>query len=99
MPLLALASKVVLLTIADHRIDDPLAGQMAGMLQANGIPAETVRGKGRALGQAWLDEAAALDADLPIKGGYTRNRLRQMIFGDATSHILTHAMLPVLMAS
>ena len=101
MPLLALASKVVLLTIADHRIEDPLAGQMADNLQADGIPARAVTrsGKGRALGQAWLDEAAALGADLLIKGGYTRSRLRQMIFGDATSHILARAKLPVLMAS
>jgi nucleotide-binding universal stress UspA family protein len=30
--------------------------------------------------------------------GFTRHRLRQMIFGGATSHIMEHADLPVLMA-
>ena len=37
-------------------------------------------------------------ADLIIKGAYTQSRLRQMILGGATSHILAHTTLPVLMA-
>jgi nucleotide-binding universal stress UspA family protein len=37
-------------------------------------------------------------ADLLIKGGYTQSRLRQMIFGGATNHILNEAQIPVLMA-
>jgi nucleotide-binding universal stress UspA family protein len=39
-----------------------------------------------------------LGADLLIKGAYTQSRLRQMIFGGATSHILAMAPLPVLIA-
>ena len=38
-------------------------------------------------------------ADLIIKGAYTQSRLRQMIFGGATSHILAAAELPVVMAN
>ena len=34
-----------------------------------------------------------------LKGAYTHSRLRQMIFGGATSHILGAAELPVLMAN
>ena len=37
-------------------------------------------------------------ADLLLKGAYTHSRLRQMIFGGATSHILGAAELPVIMA-
>jgi nucleotide-binding universal stress UspA family protein len=33
-----------------------------------------------------------------IKGDYTQSRLRQMIFGGTTRHILANAKLPVLMA-
>jgi nucleotide-binding universal stress UspA family protein len=33
-----------------------------------------------------------------VKGAFTTNRLRQMIFGGATSHIMEHADLPLLMA-
>ena len=49
-------------------------------------------------GEAILAEAAAIGADLLIKGAYTQSRLRQMIFGGATSHILSAAELPVFFA-
>ena len=42
--------------------------------------------------------AAEVGADLIVKGGYTQSRLRQMIFGGATSHILAQADVPVFMA-
>ena len=49
-------------------------------------------------GRIILTEARQLEGDMLIKGGYTQSRLRQMIFGGATSEILAHAELPVLMA-
>jgi nucleotide-binding universal stress UspA family protein len=52
----------------------------------------------RDTGEAVLDAARAQGCDLLIKGAFTRNRLRQMIFGGATSYIMEHADLPVLMA-
>ena len=33
-----------------------------------------------------------------IKGAYTQSRLRQMIFGGATRHIIMNAEVPVLFA-
>ena len=42
-------------------------------------------------GEAILAEAAAIGADLLIKGAYTQSRLRQMIFGGATRHLVTEA--------
>jgi nucleotide-binding universal stress UspA family protein len=39
-----------------------------------------------------------MGCDLLLKGAYTQSRLRQMVFGGATSHILANAPLPVLMA-
>jgi nucleotide-binding universal stress UspA family protein len=58
----------------------------------------SIKAEGRSTGAAVLDAARARDCDLLIKGAFTRNRLRQMIFGGATSHIMEHADLPVLMA-
>ena len=49
-------------------------------------------------GEAILAEAKAQGADLLVKGAYTQSRLRQMIFGGATSHILGAAELPVFFA-
>jgi nucleotide-binding universal stress UspA family protein len=45
-----------------------------------------------------LAEAKAFGCDLLIKGAYTQSRLRQMIFGGVTSHVLAHADMPVLLA-
>jgi nucleotide-binding universal stress UspA family protein len=54
--------------------------------------------KSRSTGEAILEYAAEFHADLLVKGAYTQSRLRQMIFGGATSHTLAHSKLSVLMA-
>jgi nucleotide-binding universal stress UspA family protein len=46
-----------------------------------------------------LAGGGAAGADLVVKGAYTQSRLRQMIFGGATSHFLARAECPVLMAN
>jgi nucleotide-binding universal stress UspA family protein len=33
-----------------------------------------------------------------VKGAYTQSRLRQMIFGGATRHIIMEATMPVILA-
>ena len=45
------------------------------------------------------ENAAALGGDLLVKGAYTQSRLRQMIFGGATSLILSKAAIPVFMSN
>src|SRR5262249_37262014 len=59
-------------------------------LHRNGVLCEpiTVQPEGRSTGEAILAHAASLQCDLLIKGAYTQSRLRQMIFGGATRHIL-----------
>lgn len=101
MPVLKAARKVLVLTIPEHKVDGPTGDQMAHNLRANGVPAEAIErsGKARGHGEAILEGAAALGADLLVKGAYTQSRLRQMIFGGATSHILARANLPVFMSS
>lgn len=101
MPVLKRARKVIVLTIPEHKIDGPTGSQLAHNLRANGVPAEAVErsGKGRSHGEAILEAATSLEADLLVKGAYTQSRLRQMIFGGATSHILARAKLPVFMSN
>lgn len=100
MPLLAAASKVVVLTVEGDSVTGPHGGEMAAHLIRNGIKATavTVEAAGRTIGDTILEEAAALGADLLVKGAYTRNRLRQIIFGGATQHVLRYAAIPLLMA-
>jgi nucleotide-binding universal stress UspA family protein len=58
----------------------------------------TVGLEGKSTGETILRVAKAEGCDLLVKGAFTQSRLRQMIFGGATSHILANAELPVLMA-
>jgi nucleotide-binding universal stress UspA family protein len=44
-----------------------------------------------------LSEAERQQAGLLIMGAYTRSRLRRMVFGGVTEHVLANARLPVLM--
>ncbi len=101
MPLLQRAKKVFILTIEAHNVEGPSAEQLAQMLANHGVQAEVIHrlGKNRAAGLAYLEDSASLGADLMIKGAYTQSRLRQMIFGGATAHILAKASLPVLMSN
>lgn len=50
------------------------------------------------LGPAFLEQSAKVGADMLIKGAYSQSRLRQLILGGRTRHILANATLPVLLA-
>jgi nucleotide-binding universal stress UspA family protein len=101
MPLLAKAKKVIVMTIDEFRSEGPTGDHFAEMLEHKDIPAEFVvrNAKTRNSGEAILRGVEALGGDLLVKGAYTQSRLRQMFFGGATSHILNHATVPVLMTS
>ncbi|WBL80121.1 universal stress protein [Bradyrhizobium xenonodulans] len=101
MPLLRSAERVSVLTvIGGQGVPGPSADQIVQQLRYNDVAAHVTRVEleNRDTGQAVLDAARAQGCDLLIKGAFTRTRLRQMIFGGATSYILEHAALPVLMA-
>jgi nucleotide-binding universal stress UspA family protein len=100
LPILHQAKRVVVLVVEGGTVPGPGGDQLASYLRRNGIAAELMEVKPgrRSTGEAILATAASLDCDLLIKGAYTQSRLRQMIFGGATSHILAEAALPVFMA-
>jgi nucleotide-binding universal stress UspA family protein len=102
MPLLQKAKRVTVLTvIGGTEVPGPSADQLIHYLQRNGIAAEPMKVElgGKNTGQAILAAAQSLDCDLLIKGAYTQSRLRQMIFGGATRHVLENADIPVLLAT
>ena len=102
MPLLQKADHVTVLTVTGGTgVPGPSAEQLIRYLQHNGIAAKplAVELDGRNTGEAILATAQSLGCDLLIKGAYTQSRLRQMIFGGATQHVLANAALPVLLAN
>ncbi len=54
--------------------------------------------RSRDVGKVILAEAAACEAELIIMGAFTHSRMRELILGGATQHVLSHAHVPVLMA-
>jgi len=101
MPLLRRADRITILTVEGATVAGPSGEQMTRSLKMNGIAADTMTlkpiGK-RSAGETILTKADELGCDLIVKGAYTQSRLRQMIFGGTTRHILANAKLPVLMA-
>jgi nucleotide-binding universal stress UspA family protein len=100
LPLLKKAKRVALIAVEGALVPGPSVGEAVGYLAANGISAteKSVTGRNLRAGELILAEATAMGADLLIKGAYTQSRLRQMIFGGPTSHILSAAELPVFFA-
>lgn len=101
MPVLKAARDVTVLTIDTAIVAGPSAGEVKDYLAANGIAATVVMETGKSIGPGLtiLEHTKRLGGDLLIKSAYTQSRLRQMIFGGATSQILAKADLPVFMAN
>ncbi len=100
LPFLHAAGDVLVLEVDGGSVPGPDAQDLRTYLTRHGISSQnkTVAQVGAETGQVILDEAASFGADLIIKGAYTHSRLRQMIFGGATKHLLAAAPIPVLMA-
>lgn len=99
-PFLRRASRVVVIEVEGGLVPGPNAAALAAALGREGIAAQarSIAPGRRTAGETFLAEAEALGCDLLIKGAYTQSRLRQMIFGGATNHILSAATMPVLMS-
>ena len=100
MPFLERAQSVQVVTVEGGMTPGPSGDELAQSLQRHGISAiaRHVTARDRIPGEVFLDEAKAIGADLLVKGAYTQSRLRQMIFGGATRHIIMEATMPVILA-
>jgi nucleotide-binding universal stress UspA family protein len=100
MPLLHKARRIVVLEIEGGTVPGPSVDELARALNRNGLAAEpmVIKPGRQSAGEAILATVKSVGCDLLVKGAYTQSRLRQMIFGGQTSHILAEATVPVLMA-
>src|SRR5919206_199222 len=102
MPFLQQAREVVIVAVGPQHMPEPgpTGEELARSLEAHGlnVSLRTAVGRQKAQGESFLKEAMAAGADLLLKGAYTQSRIRQMIFGGGTRHIIMEAQLPVLMA-
>ena len=100
MPLLLAASRIEVVTVEGETSFGPSGRQIANHLARHGVAvsSRTLEPEGLPAGEVILNEAGDIGADLVIKGAFTRSRLRQVMFGGTTQHILDHAQVPVLLA-
>jgi nucleotide-binding universal stress UspA family protein len=99
LPFLAGAKGVSVVTVEENA-NLPDGKGCADHLAWHGIRADVrgLGGKGRTAAQAIVADIEATKAGFLVMGGYTHNRLRQMIFGGVTALVLKSTTIPVLMA-
>ena len=100
LPLLTAAKAVIVVATADRATADPTLDAIEAYLSLKGVPVTTdiLRPQSHRIGNALLDAAEANSADLIVMGGYSRPRMREIVFGGVTHEILATADRPVLMA-
>jgi nucleotide-binding universal stress UspA family protein len=100
LPLLRPGAAMRLVSVDSPRGDASIR-RMVDALSAHGVeavPVSTTRSEGRSVSDEILKNAADFGADLLIVGCYGHSRLRETVFGGATTRILRDMTLPVLMA-
>lgn len=101
LPILKQASDVTILTVEKVITDGPSGEQVSELLASHGIDAKpvTISGDEKKIGESILDFSQSVDADLIVKGAYTQSRLREIIFGGATRHLMLHSEIPIYLVN
>ena len=99
LPWLIDARSVRILHSVEYHRQGPSAQKLASYLALHSVAAEVVEFSSvdRSVGAGLLAAATEYGADLLVMGAYSHSRLRQLILGGVTRHVLEHAQLPVLM--
>lgn len=94
------ADEVFILTAEGGATHACAASQLASYFIWHGISAKTRTFEigERIGGEELLRECKEVGADLLMMGAYTQSRVRQIIMGGVTRHVLAEAELPVVMA-
>ena len=89
------------MTVEKVITDGPSGEQVSELLASHGIDAKpvTISGDEKKIGDAILDFSKSVDADLIVKGAYTQSRLREIIFGGATRHLMLHSEIPIYLVN
>lgn len=99
VPWLEEAGEVRIFHSPDYQRQGPDARQLASFLELHGITAEITefRAVDRSAGAGLLAAVREYNADMLAMGAYSHSRLRQLILGGVTRHVLEHARIAVLM--
>jgi len=107
LPLLAMAETVNIMVVnpaSDYLGVRDRGGEpgtdIAGHLARHGISAEVHREQAlhESVGERLLKRATECGADLIVLGAYGHSRLRELVLGGVTQHVLDHATVPFMMS-
>ncbi|MEE9139334.1 MAG: universal stress protein [Alphaproteobacteria bacterium] len=99
LPILESAETVTVLSVSPPEADPRPDEMAAAFLARHGVKAQAyadIDGNGH-VGEVILAHARDMDVDLIVMGGYGHSRLREMVVGGVTRHVLDHMQVPVLM--
>ena len=99
IPWMQRAEAVRVLSAEEYQRRGPGAPELLDYLALHGVQVElaTFRPVDRDVGAGLLKSARDFGADLLCMGAYSHSRLRQLILGGVTRHVLEKADLPVMM--
>lgn len=96
---LHVADRVTIFSGTSHPDKKPTAEDLVEYLGWHEIEARVhvFEAHDPSVGEALLAEAHKAGVDMLVVGGYSRSRLRELMFGGVTGHLLAEADIPVLM--
>jgi len=99
MSFLERARKVTIVTVTTGAKPGPSPHDMADHLAWHSIDAgvKEIAPDYRSVGEVLLAEAEDAGSDLVVMGGYSQGRLRELLMGGVTRHVLAHTEVSVLM--
>lgn len=101
LPILEGAKRVEVVTFNPDSEDFEIAGNDISLhLSRHGVKTEShaMRIADIEVGDALLSRAADIGADLIVMGAYGHSRLREVVLGGVTRHVLAHMTAPVLLS-
>jgi len=100
LPFITRAKTVTAITVLEGGGQDQNLDGLIAYLRWHGVRAKVSRARNRGgdVGKALTGAASRAKADLLVMGAYTHSRMREMILGGVTNHVLHSAKIPVLLA-
>jgi nucleotide-binding universal stress UspA family protein len=99
MAYIVAAESVTVYTCRRYEHAEPTPSDLVKYLGWHGVKARvrTMDAHDPHVGEALLAAAAEDDVNLLVVGAYSRSRLRELILGGVTEHVMTSAEVPVFM--
>lgn len=96
LPLLARASAVHICSCGPETRDGPKSSFLAQYLRCWGIKTSHSSTRGRNVEQELVATYQKTGSDTVVMGAYSRSRMREVVFGGVTQHLLFETNVPVL---